>query len=406
MMLLNKNFFKRWELLAPIFLCVFVSCGEINIAKKLKTFQSQSAFVASPENQCLNLTKVDYQQTLQEIDELYQVSLKKSQLQFSLDYLQPGTVEFDIKNPLIASKLSIQKELNQLKKWESLNISPAELQKRLYLLRIKFLRLQFNQCRVAELKQKSKNDPRAFLELQYYCQNKGANEECLKDEFLKGNRQNLKNLVLTICPQLQKKDECYLLYEIYSGKKRLDELAHQMKSRYLIDVYSKFYRLQTKSTFYCEKSSEKTMVYVPAKIEPHQEFKEQEIWTMIQNKWNNEKFEIVFVAPGTDLPHVSTPVNFQWSSQGVSFVMRDNPKNVYLAQNLTKDEARLVIPHEFGHVLGFPDCYVEYINQNDELIYFELPSKDNLMCSLKAQNKILDLYRDEFVRESCLFVKK
>lgn len=406
MMLLKKKFLKKWELLAPIFLCFFISCGEINIAKKLRTFQNQSAFVASAESQCLNLPKENSAQTLKEIDRLYQESLQKSQLQFQFNHLQQDVIEFDIDNPLITSNKLIQDELNILKKMASNNSLASELQKRLYVLRIKFLRLQFNQCRVAELKQKAKSDPRSFLELQYYCQKRGAKEECLKDEFQKGNRQNLKNLVLNICPQLQKKDECYLLYEIYAGKKRLDELAHQMKSRYLVDVYSKFYKMQTKSSFYCEKNSEKISVFVPVKIAPHPEYKEQDILGMIQKKWNTDKFEIVFVSSDSQQPHKSDPVNIQWSSQSVSFVMQENPKNVYLSQNLTKDEASLVIPHEFGHVLGFPDCYVEYINQNDELIYFELPSKENLMCSLKAQNKILDLYRDEFVRESCLFVKK
>lgn len=409
MMLLKKKFIKRWELLAPIFLCFFVSCGEINIAKNLKSFQKQSAFVASPEAQCLNLSSEDNENVLQEIDQLYQNSLTKSQLQFQLNHLESGPIDFNIDSPLITSKKLIQNELDLLRKMAASSepaLTAQELQKRLYLLRIKFLRLQFNQCRVTELKKKSQNDPRAFLQLQYYCQKRGVSEECLKNEFLSSNRQNLKNLVLNICPQLQKKDECHLLYEIYAGKKRLDEFAHQMKSRYLVDVYSKFYKMQTKSAFYCEKSDEKTQVYVPAKLAAHAEFTEKEIWSLIKKKWDNQNFELIFVAPEVSLPIKTTPVFFQWSSQGVSFVMRDNPKNVFLSKNLSKEEAALVIPHEFGHVLGFPDCYVEYINTNNELIYFELPSKGNLMCSLKAENKILDLYRDEFVRESCLFAKK
>lgn len=50
-------------------------------------------------------------------------------------------------------------------------------------------------------------------------------------------------------------------------------------------------------------------------------------------------------------------------------------------KSLYEYEERWTIRHEFGHVLGFPDCYQEfYDDQNDEFINYQLDVTD-LMCS-------------------------
>ena len=50
-------------------------------------------------------------------------------------------------------------------------------------------------------------------------------------------------------------------------------------------------------------------------------------------------------------------------------------------QPLTEYDAQWTIRHEFGHVLGFPDCYVEfYVRERNVIINYQLDTA-NIMCS-------------------------
>lgn len=52
--------------------------------------------------------------------------------------------------------------------------------------------------------------------------------------------------------------------------------------------------------------------------------------------------------------------------------------------------SREVVRHEFGHVLGFPDCYVEFFDTTQQaMIYYEL-DEQNLMCS--RNGRVLPLH--------------
>jgi hypothetical protein len=59
-------------------------------------------------------------------------------------------------------------------------------------------------------------------------------------------------------------------------------------------------------------------------------------------------------------------------------------------QPLTEYDAQWTIRHEYGHVLGFPDCYVEfYVRERNVIINYQLDTA-NIMCSrlghVKAEN--------------------
>jgi hypothetical protein len=59
-------------------------------------------------------------------------------------------------------------------------------------------------------------------------------------------------------------------------------------------------------------------------------------------------------------------------------------------QPLTEYDAQWTIRHEFGHVLGLPDCYVEfYVSEKKTIVNYQLDI-DNIMCSrrghVKAEN--------------------
>jgi bacillopeptidase F (M6 metalloprotease family) len=50
-------------------------------------------------------------------------------------------------------------------------------------------------------------------------------------------------------------------------------------------------------------------------------------------------------------------------------------------QSIEEDDSKLVIRHEFGHILGFPDCYHEfYDTELDGFVNYQLDTTD-IMCS-------------------------
>ncbi len=55
------------------------------------------------------------------------------------------------------------------------------------------------------------------------------------------------------------------------------------------------------------------------------------------------------------------------------------------------------IAHEFGHILGFPDCYIEYWDDKKEsFVYFSLDQSD-FMCAYA--NKASDKRIEELVKK-------
>ena len=90
---------------------------------------------------------------------------------------------------------------------------------------------------------------------------------------------------------------------------------------------------------------------------------------------------------------------------GISYVPDEDNTQVYLSQSLDAITQKKVLAHEFGHVLGFPDCYTEfYDGQKSDLVYYEISAEDtNIMCSLQSGVSVPDNYLQMLREKSCVF---
>lgn len=94
-----------------------------------------------------------------------------------------------------------------------------------------------------------------------------------------------------------------------------------------------------------------------------------------------------------------------WSTSEVVFVPGATPHVNGLGGNTITMDAnqpleeygtRWTIRHEFGHVLGLPDCYVEFFDEDrNAMISYQL-DLDNLMCSRRG--KLQQIHYDELKR--------
>jgi hypothetical protein len=114
----------------------------------------------------------------------------------------------------------------------------------------------------------------------------------------------------------------------------------------------------------------------------------------IEDEWKTAiwNFRLNFVETNEDIPRVV----FQ---PGVTPNVNELGGNIItMDANSSIDEwdVQWTIRHEFGHVLGFPDCYLEFYNPDEKLIVSYQIDITNLMCSRAGRLK--DLHYNEMKR--------
>ncbi len=124
-------------------------------------------------------------------------------------------------------------------------------------------------------------------------------------------------------------------------------------------------------------------------------------------KWNGQIATVPFNTPKIEkfIPYLKTNIEeeFQWKGWGLKIIFGNYPNGPLLIfrpgvvpyvnglggneivmdsnQPIEEYESQWTIRHEFGHVIGLPDCYHEFYDvQNDVYVNYQLDTTD-LMCS-------------------------
>lgn len=401
---------------APFFLAIFsfflASCGDHSLKKALSRFRYESTQLASVESKCQADGSAQYQPTFKKIDELFSrnFDLRNSRRIVEEDISQPIIQNYTLGQPLVVSHDIIEEKMQKidriLTQLESRSDLPMNDQSdELLDLRAHVLRMQFNDCRQKELKLRSLDDPRAFLFLQDHCETRECYREALENP---ASKPAMKRSLEEMCRQIFPKEHCAIQLEIHGRKKSLDEFLITTKSRYLNEKYAEFYLLRQdslKNKFFCQKEGIKTKIGIQISSSGASAVPLSQIVIWLKNKWDNElfSFEFEIMDEKSIVDAKKRPLLINWVNSSVSFVDWTKPNVVHLSNIISESQLSLVAPHEFGHYVGFPDCYVEFMNQKSEYVYFELPSKKNIMCSLNKGHVVPQYYREQIEQNLCQY---
>ncbi len=242
-------------------------------------------------------------------------------------------------------------------------------------------------CKLKELEKKRIYDIRPY---QYFKDNH-------IDSALK-NESELKKL----CQTIKSTYHCQKEIKVFTKENRLKELLNSYMKSYKEDRLNKLFSLRDQySKFKCVKNNEELILEIKIYNRGFRPYQFSAIIESIKSFWAKKNLSFNFIETSSE---VDANLIIHAIKNGVSHVKDDDLKRVYLNDSLDLANLKLVAAHEFGHVLGFPDCYFEFFDSSKySLIYYEKEEyRDNIMCSVHAGAKVRGDYIDQIVKKSCL----
>lgn len=383
---------------------VLVSCGaEMNSTKYSKVPDSLSQLEASCKSR-----PATYEPVTLEISHVYNSLVLKQP--FSFAYIPPIFYDYDY--PLVINLEEMQQDITRIKTSMEdeayLQENATNLAVELFHLYNSSLRYEGQKCSINQLISQQKNDLRPFMKMRNFCTDKEAKEMCSLETFdslTYAESEFVKDTTIKLCRTFETNAvNCEAQYHINSENRTIGELVNYYQAKFKTEKFDKLFSLRdTHLSFQCSKTAEDTtkmLIKVYSRNIPQEEL---EILTKaVAVEWTRNSFELdikIVNSPGSDVVEITSVEG------GTSYVPNNNNRLVFLSQSLNLTTKKNVLAHEFGHVLGFPDCYTEfYDNQNKDLIYYEMDKNNtNIMCSLKTGVSVPDDYLEQLAQKSCVF---
>ncbi len=178
----------------------------------------------------------------------------------------------------------------------------------------------------------------------------------------------------------------------------LAELNHYIKSETVPNFHKRYLKLakETYDSFFTLKKVRSELKWNSDRTLLTQDFilptlEKIAVWlkTNIEEEWKMDGFQLLvqFIPKNGTAPFVKF-------EKGVTPNVSGETWNVITMDpdySLDDYNTQWTIRHEFGHILGFPDCYLEFYDRaKEEMIYYTIET-DNLMCAWGGKLKPMHL---------------
>lgn len=230
-------------------------------------------------------------------------------------------------------------------------------------------------------------DVRAYYDLTYnnWDKNELTDYSALDEE----KKKRLKNNLIGICyNQLADNEKCLKEFDDLQSQKKL-EIMYSKYIETAKKIYNSFFEIRTKRKDIYWVGSDDLTAFINF-IDP----KDDKIRNFVQLnvedefKWNDWQLKL-------RVGNYSKGPRIEFEKGVVPHVNKIAGDIIVMDANTSVEEfsSKWTIRHEFGHVLGLPDCYHEYYDdQTNEFVNYQIDTTD-LMCS-RAGNMNERIYNE------------
>ncbi len=397
-----------WKrLLSALLFLSLSACGvKVNTNKKMPFLESEISFLMI-EKKCFS-GKADMEQISQDIATYFYEYQRINPRAFMF---VPSRV-YDYKSPLVINIQQMKVKFDEIKAKVSdadyMSAHAIEVENDLYYLHQNAMRFEGSKCSFSSLIQKKNNDIRPYLKLNDFCREKSGSESCSADIFKRITSSDalfVEESTISMCRSFDPSNvNCQAQYTVQKrDRTKLHSLVSYYQKRFEKERFSSLFKLRNAHLkFACQKSEGSTVMTLKVSSINHDMMALQELVDYVETTWGRPDFRLkieLVETKGSDVIEIIP------SATMISYVPDSNNRQIYLSMMLDLNTRKKVLAHEFGHVLGFPDCYTEFFdNQKKDLIYYEMGSENtNIMCSMKEGVGVPHDYFDQLLQNSCVF---
>jgi hypothetical protein len=315
-------------------------------------------------------------------------------------------INYDFSNPLEVNEVILRQMLKTIEtQYNNKSVSLTMLNKLLeYANRFEGMKCKFN-----NLIEKKSVDVRPYLYFIHNCETANPDLSCEEktlNKLYSTDQENYKIELLNLCESNKSRFDCVNELKTAIKTKKIPAMTNYYILQYNSLKFESLFKLRSNHRkFTCQKVVNQginVQMILPIYNGGFSNAIFNELQNAIAQAWSKNNFTIKFkeVFNPFEAKLKLTPIENQ-----ISHVFDDEPSTIYLDKNLDLLTLKKVVSHEFGHTLGFPDCYIEFFDSNKlSLVYYELSSTNkNIMCSLKYGVEVYSSYIDQIKQNSCIF---